>query len=73
LIGVRIPGGGVGNFSFPHRVQTGSGAHPPMQCLPGSRYLGVKLPGRESDHSPPASVDIKEGVDLYIHSPNTSS
>jgi hypothetical protein len=29
--------------------------------------------GREADHSPPSSADIKEWVELYLHSPNTPS
>jgi hypothetical protein len=26
--------------------------------------------GREGDHSPPTSAEVKEWVELYIHSPN---
>jgi hypothetical protein len=26
--------------------------------------------GREADHSPPSSAEIKEWVELYLHSPN---
>jgi hypothetical protein len=33
--------------------------------------LGVKRSGREADHSPPSSVEVKEWVELYLHSPNT--
>jgi hypothetical protein len=29
--------------------------------------------GREADHSPPSSAEVKEWVELYIHSPNTAS
>jgi hypothetical protein len=29
--------------------------------------------GRESDHSPPSSAEVKEWVELYLHSPNTPS
>jgi hypothetical protein len=29
--------------------------------------------GREADHSPPPSVEVKEGVELYLQSPNTPS
>jgi hypothetical protein len=29
--------------------------------------------GREADHSPPSSAEVKEWVELYIHSPNASS
>jgi hypothetical protein len=43
---------GAENF-FRHRVQTGSKAHAdscPMDT--GGSFLGVKLPERETDHSP---------------------
>jgi hypothetical protein len=33
--------------------------------------LGVKRPGREADHSPPPSAEVKEYVELYIRSPST--
>jgi hypothetical protein len=26
--------------------------------------------GREADHSPPSSAEVKELVELYLHSPN---
>jgi hypothetical protein len=29
--------------------------------------------GREADHSPPSSTEVKEWVELYLHSPNTTS
>jgi hypothetical protein len=29
--------------------------------------------GREADHSPPSSVEVKKWVELYVHSPNTPS
>jgi hypothetical protein len=48
---------GTGNFSLHHRVQNGSGAHPasyPM-CTRGSFK-----PGREADHSPPSSAEVKK-------------
>jgi len=34
---------------------------------------GIKRLGREADHSPPARAEVKECVELYLHSPNTSS
>jgi hypothetical protein len=34
-------------------------------------FPGVKRPGREADHSPPSSAEVKEWVELYLHSPNT--
>jgi hypothetical protein len=70
---VRFPEG-AGNFSLHHRVQNGSGAHPASYPM-GTRcyFPGVKLPGREADNSPPSSVEVKECVELYIHSLNTPS
>jgi hypothetical protein len=35
----------------------------------GALSLGVKRPGREADHSPPSSSEVKECVELYLHSP----
>jgi hypothetical protein len=29
--------------------------------------------GREADHSPPSSAEVKEWIELYLHSPNTPS
>jgi hypothetical protein len=29
--------------------------------------------GHEAGHSPPSSADVKEWVELYLHSPNTPS
>jgi len=47
-------------------VQNGSGAHPvsyPMDTL------GVKRPGREVGHLPPSRAEVKEYLELYLHSP----
>jgi hypothetical protein len=70
---VRFPAG-AGNFSFPHRFQNGSGAHPASYPMGnGALYPGVKRPGCEADHSPSSTAEVKECVELYLHSPNTSS
>jgi hypothetical protein len=61
---VRFPAG-AGNFCLHHRVQNGSGPH---QWVPGCSFPGVKRPGREADHSPPSSAEVKECVELYLHS-----
>jgi hypothetical protein len=45
----------------------------PIQWVSGDISLGVKRPGREADHSPPSSAEVKECVELKLHSPNTSS
>jgi hypothetical protein len=46
---------------------------PPNQWVKGVLSLGVKRPGREADHSPPSTAEDKECVELYLHSPSTSS
>jgi hypothetical protein len=57
---VRFPVG-AGKFSLRHRVQNGSGStQPPIQWVPGVLSLGVKRPGRDADHSPPSSAEVKE-------------
>jgi hypothetical protein len=35
----------------------------------GFLSLGVKQPRLEADHSPPSSAEIKERVELHLHSP----
>jgi hypothetical protein len=32
---------------------------PPIQWVPGPPSLGLKRPGREADHSPPSSAEVK--------------
>jgi hypothetical protein len=46
---------------------------PPIQWVPGALSLGVKWPEREVYHLPPSSVEFKECMELYLHSPNTPS
>jgi hypothetical protein len=47
-------------FSPYHRFQTGSGAHPASYTMgiKGS-FPGSKWPGRDADHSPPFSAEVK--------------
>jgi hypothetical protein len=52
-------------FSLLHSVLTGCGAHqPPVQWVPDDLSLGVKRPGREANHSPTSSTEVKM-VELY--------
>jgi hypothetical protein len=44
-----------------------------IQWVSWALTLGVKLSGREADHSPLSSAEVKECVELYLHSPNTPS
>jgi hypothetical protein len=46
---------------------------PPIQWVPGTLSLGVKLPVHESEHSSPSSAEVKECVELYLHSTNKIS
>jgi hypothetical protein len=65
---------GTGNFSLRHHVQTGSGAHPASYPVgTGGCFPGANRPVHEADHSPPSSAEVKECVELYLRSPNTSS
>jgi hypothetical protein len=65
---------GLGIFLFTTASRTAlEPTQPPMQCVQGALSLGVKRPGREADHSPPSSAEVKECVELYLHSPNTPS
>jgi hypothetical protein len=61
---------GAANFSLHHRVQNDSGAHPASHPM-GTKgsFPGLKRPEREADHSPPSSAEVKECVELYLHSP----
>jgi hypothetical protein len=61
-------------FLFTTASRTALGPiQPPNQWVPEDLSLGVKRPGREADHSPPSSAEVKEWVELYLHSPNTPS
>jgi hypothetical protein len=50
------------DFSLPHSVQTGSGAHPASYSIgTGGSFPGRKRQGREADHPPPSSAEVKNG------------
>jgi hypothetical protein len=70
---VRFPAE-AGNFIFTTASRKKSGAHPASYPM-GTRgsFLGVKLPGREADPSSLSSTEVKEWVELYLHSHNTPS
>jgi hypothetical protein len=64
MIGFLFPAW-AGNFSLHHRVQTGSEAHPasyPMGI--GGSFPEGRAAGREADHPPPFSAEVKECVVL---------
>jgi hypothetical protein len=74
MTGVRIPAG-AGNFFLFDTVfrQALSPTQPPIQWVSVALSLGVKRPGREADCSLPSNAKVKECVQLYLHSHNTSS
>jgi len=53
-------------FSAP--VQTGPGAHPVSYTVGTGSVPGVKRPGRDVDHPPPSSAEVKERIELYLYS-----
>jgi hypothetical protein len=61
---------GIFLFSTASRLALGP-TEPPIQRVPGAISLGIKRPGRESDHSPPSSAEVKNArsytSDLPIH------
>jgi hypothetical protein len=65
---------GLGIFPFTNTPRMALGpTQPPIQWVRGALSLGVKQPGREADHLPPSSAEVKEWVELHLHSPSTTS
>jgi hypothetical protein len=45
---------------------------PPIQWVPGGPFLGGKArPGRDTDHSPPSSAEVKNKRERYLPTPQT--
>jgi hypothetical protein len=60
----------VKNFLFSTSSKTGSKARSASYPMGTEGFFpGVKLLGREADHSRSTSTEVKKKVDLYIHSP----
>jgi hypothetical protein len=57
---------GILLFDIMSRPALGS-TQSPIQCVPGAHTLRVKRSWR-TDHSPPSSDEVKECVELYLHS-----
>jgi hypothetical protein len=51
---------GLGIFLFTASRTALGPTQLPIQWVPEALSLGVKLPGREADHSPPSSAEVKE-------------
>jgi hypothetical protein len=65
--GTNGRGGGAENFRFPPDRPRG----PPRPLYNGYRlfFPGVKWPGRDVEHSPLSSVEVKERMELYATPP----
>jgi hypothetical protein len=65
--GYRLDGrcsstGGDRIFLFPTASRPALGpTQPPIQWIQVAPYPGLKRPGREADHSPPANAMVKNG------------
>jgi hypothetical protein len=52
--------------SFSTPVQTGPGTHPASYTMSIESFQGLKRPGRDVNHPPPSSAEVKERVELYV-------
>jgi hypothetical protein len=60
---------GLGIYLFTTTSRMAMGPNqPPLQWVPGALSLGIKLPGREANHSPPSSAEVKNAWS-YISTP----
>jgi len=50
-------------------IQTGPGAHSVPYTVGTGSFPRVKRPGLGVNHPPLSSTEVKEGVELYLHSP----
>jgi hypothetical protein len=71
-VGSSTPGR-VKNFLFSTSSRPALGStHPRIQWVLGALSSGVKRPGREVDHLPPASAEVKK-MWIYTSTPHTPS
>jgi hypothetical protein len=55
--------------NFPFSTSSGpalGSTQPPIELVPGAFSPGVKRPGREANHSPPASAEVKK---MWMYTP----
>jgi hypothetical protein len=52
--------GGVKNFLFSTSIPVLGPTQPPIEWILGALSLGVKWKGREADHSPATSAEVKK-------------
>jgi hypothetical protein len=68
--GLRVRGSIPGRFEI-LRTRPDRPWSPPSLLNNGQLvyFAGVKRPGCDADHPPPSSAEVKERVELYLHSP----
>jgi hypothetical protein len=66
-VGVRVPLGSR-IFSSPRRPDRLMGPHKLLSMGTASSFPGVKRPGHEAEHSPPASDEVKK-MWIYTSTP----
>jgi len=72
-VGIATPGWTVwgslpGGARFSAPVQTGPGPHPASYAVSTRSFPMVKQPGRDVDHPPQSSVEVKDRVKVYLYS-----
>jgi hypothetical protein len=72
---IELGGGGrnsspgrVKNILFSTSSRSTLGSTEPSTVSTGGSFPGVKRPGREADHSPPASAEVKK-MSIYSSTP----
>ena len=66
--GWTVRGSNPGGSRISAPIQTGPGAHPASYTMGTGSFPEVKHPGRDDDHPPPSSAEVKERVELYLYS-----
>jgi hypothetical protein len=58
--GFRFPSGAILSSPKACRLALNT-TQPPIRWIPGTLSPGIKQPGREADHSPASSAEVKNG------------
>jgi hypothetical protein len=62
-----VRGSNPGGVRLPSSVQTGPGAHPSSQTLGTASLQDINLPRRGVTHPHPSRTEVKERVELHLH------
>jgi hypothetical protein len=58
--GWKVRGSNPGGARFSAPIQTGSGTHPASCTMGTGSFPGVKTAGRDADHTPASSAEVKK-------------